>query len=104
LHRSTRWATPPARSTTGAMNMDSISIRGVGAFLPAGVRKNDYWSDAIVSNWESRGPGMARATANEQPDTPGIALTKQAMGALVGDPFKGAVERRIMGAGEKASD
>src|SRR4051812_43524993 len=84
--------------------MTSISIRSIGAFLPPTIRRNDYWSEAIVANWESRGSPLARPIEGERPVSEGVAAARRAVAALADDPFKGAVERRIMGPGEKASD
>src|SRR5260221_12563873 len=83
-----------------------VGIRGLGTFLPATVRTNEWGPKAIVDGWHDR---MAhRAARAEAPDpsslTEGARLTFAAMTDLAADPFRGAVERRVMGADMTASD
>jgi 3-oxoacyl-[acyl-carrier-protein] synthase-3 len=78
--------------------MSSVGILGLGTYLPRTVRTNDHWSSAIVADWHDR--MAARAT---RPDAPapetlssGVRRTLAAMQEYAKDPFRGAVERRVM--------
>ncbi|MBL8952213.1 MAG: hypothetical protein JNK82_15630 [Myxococcaceae bacterium] len=79
---------------------------GIGLYLPAEVRTNDWWPTHVVADWEAkRRENLTRATVEaEDPPTDGVRLTREAMKAFRDDIFTGARERRVMGQGEKASD
>jgi 3-oxoacyl-[acyl-carrier-protein] synthase-3 len=83
--------------------MSSITIRSLGAFLPPSIRRNDWWAPSIVDGWSSRRAGPLAGPDAERAPSPGEALIHAAMGELAGDPFKGAVERRILASGETIS-
>jgi 3-oxoacyl-[acyl-carrier-protein] synthase III len=78
--------------------MTSIGILGLGTYLPPTVRSNDWWPREVVARWHDR---MAhRATRAEKPDldtlTSGARRTLAAMAEYADDPFRGAIERRVM--------
>jgi 3-oxoacyl-[acyl-carrier-protein] synthase-3 len=78
--------------------MSSVGILGLGTYLPSEIRTNDYWSPSTVARWQD---GMAaRVTRADAPSagtlTPGQRRTLAAMAEYAGDPFRGAVERRVM--------
>lgn len=79
--------------------MQAVGIIGLGSYLPPTVRTNDHWSADIVAGWHDR--MAARATSGDAPRpeqlSDGVRLTLEAMTELAGDPFRGAVERRVMG-------
>lgn len=70
----------------------SITIKGIGVFLPETIRKNDYWSRDITDRWMA---GRAKQTP-PSPETPAMERTLEYMAALASDPFQGAIERRVM--------
>lgn len=78
--------------------MTSIGIIGIGTYLPPHVRTNAWWSSTTTAQWSER--SAARVTSADQPAPDslgeGARLTLQAMGEYAADPFRGAVERRIM--------
>lgn len=77
----------------------SVGIWGVGAYLPPIVRKNDWWPEEIVEQWrEKAARNLVRPDRDEDdPDnTEGVRRALEAMSAFKDDPFKGAVERRVM--------
>ncbi len=76
----------------------NVGILGIGVFLPPVVRKNDWWPEAEVNKWRQKmafNITRGRTEPTEAP-TEGIRRTLGAMGALVEDPFRGTVERRVM--------
>lgn len=79
--------------------MSAVGIIGLGTYLPPTVRTNDWWSKQTVARWAERMALQAtRAAPITDSMTVGQRLTLQAMGELANDPFRGAVERRVMGA------
>jgi 3-oxoacyl-[acyl-carrier-protein] synthase-3 len=86
--------------------VQSIGILGLGTYLPPTVRTNDFWPDADVAAWRDR---MAhRATSSEPPAdgelSEGARRTLAAMAEYADDPFRGAVERRVMDSDMTTSD
>lgn len=84
-----------------------IGIHGVGIYLPEQVRKNDWWPDAIVDGWRQNQQKkvLTRAVQDQaDPPTAGVQATFDALKEYADDPFKGAVERRVMPAGMRSSD
>ena len=86
--------------------MVSTGILGVGLYLPSDVRKNSWWPDAIVQGWEAkRRESLLRATVDQDDaQTEGARLTREAMFQHRNDVFAGGLERRVMGKGESPSD
>jgi 3-oxoacyl-[acyl-carrier-protein] synthase III len=80
-----------------------VGIYGVGFFLPAHVRTNDFWPEATVAGWRekfARVPPEDLSTAWSK----GSRLVMQAMNEQRGDAFKGARERRILDADKLSSE
>ena len=79
--------------------MKSVGIIGLGTYLPPTVRRNDWWPADIVATWHDR--MAARATNGQPPDvsklSSGARRTLAAMSELASDPFRGSIERRVMG-------
>lgn len=75
-----------------------VGILGMGTFLPSHVRTNAWWPDTVVAGWrEMMAHRATRAEAtSESEHTEGARLTLAAMAELASDPFRGAVERRVM--------
>lgn len=78
--------------------MSSVGILGLGTYLPPIIRTNDHWPPHVVAEWERR--TAARVTRADGPavetSSPGIRRTLAAMGEYASDPFRGAVQRRVM--------
>lgn len=85
--------------------MLSTGVLGLGTFLPPCVRKNDWWPTDVVERWHDR---MAhRATRAEPPMenlSSGARRTLAAMAEYASDPFRGAIERRVMSADMTAAE
>ncbi|HEX8790902.1 MAG TPA: 3-oxoacyl-[acyl-carrier-protein] synthase III C-terminal domain-containing protein [Polyangiaceae bacterium] len=86
--------------------MSGVGIVGVGAYLPTEVRRNTHWPAEVVAGWRDR---MAtRATdpdgAAGAPPSAGVRRTLAAMAEYADDPFRGAVERRVMASDMTAED
>ncbi|MBK9029859.1 MAG: hypothetical protein IPL61_00705 [Myxococcales bacterium] len=77
--------------------MSGVGILGLGTYLPPTVRTNAWWPPEEVARWSER---MAhRATQAAAPDagmSTGTRRTLAAMAAYADDPFRGAIERRVM--------
>jgi len=82
--------------------MIDVGILGVGTYLPAVVRRNDWWSPSVVDGWLRR--RSATPPAVPAPATPAQAAVLAAMAHQSEDPFQGAVERRVMPDGMTAVD
>jgi 3-oxoacyl-[acyl-carrier-protein] synthase-3 len=78
--------------------MTSIGILGLGTYLPTEVRTNDWWPAHVVARWHDRMAHRATNAGALDPSTltSGARRTLAAMNEFGGDPFRGAVERRIM--------
>ena len=80
-------------------------LHSVGMYLPPVIRKNDWWSDDLIQSWQAKPPpAMRKPPEGEPPPTPGMVKALGAMAALAKDPFKGALERRVMAEGMVTSD
>lgn len=86
--------------------MMDVGLWSIGTYLPDTVRTNDWWPASIVESWQSRRPSsVVRDTADgDETLTEGMRRTLEAMKSVGEDPFKGAVERRVMSGGMTASD
>lgn len=83
----------------------NVGILGIGTFLPPDVRTNDWWPRSIVAEWEKRAVLSKERVGGQAPTLrPGERQVLEAMSAYVDDPFRGAVERRVMPAEMKSSD
>jgi 3-oxoacyl-[acyl-carrier-protein] synthase-3 len=86
--------------------MEALGILGVGTYLPPVVRKNDWWPPSVVAKWDEK---LTRSRRNEGEHRnaelpPGGALVLKALKEYENDPFKGALERRVMPEGMAPSD
>jgi 3-oxoacyl-[acyl-carrier-protein] synthase-3 len=80
-----------------------VGIHGVGYFLPDEIRTNEYWPTPTVAAWREK---FARIPPEdlEKAWSDGSRMVMQAMNEQREDPFKGARQRRILPAGQLASD
>jgi 3-oxoacyl-[acyl-carrier-protein] synthase III len=80
-------------------------ILGLGVHLPEEIRRNDWWPPETVVHWQER---LANASAPGggvvESLPPGARKTLAAIAELRQDPFRGAVERRIMPDGMLSSE
>ncbi|MEE9385441.1 MAG: hypothetical protein V3V08_18695 [Nannocystaceae bacterium] len=76
--------------------MSRYGIIGLGVHLPASVRTNDWWPEALVEDFSRKAnrpfyaPDMDAA-----PHTRAHVIQREEMAKIQGDPFQGASERRI---------
>lgn len=68
-----------------------VGIYGLGMYLPAEVRGNDWWPADVVARWRPAG-----APARAAGCSPGMAAVAEAMAEQLRDPFQGSRERRVM--------
>lgn len=79
-----------------------VGIKAAAFAVPARVRRNDYWHERhpeLVAAAESK--SLARVWARRDAETRNIF--DEEMEPYLGDPFRGAVERRILADGETGS-
>lgn len=83
-----------------------VGIHGIGIYLPEPVRKNDWWPQSIVETWAGKsGASLLRSAADSsEPIAEGVSRALEGMAEVAADPFKGAVERRVMPDGMVTSD
>jgi 3-oxoacyl-[acyl-carrier-protein] synthase-3 len=90
------------------MGLDGqVGIFGIGVHLPPDVRKNDWWPSETVRRWQEKaasGVLSGRPPEDAALISDGVRTVMQAMLETRDDPFKGAVERRVMGKGVVTSD
>jgi 3-oxoacyl-[acyl-carrier-protein] synthase-3 len=84
----------------------SVGVLGIGAYLPPGIRKNDYWPEGVSRDWHQRAAKKLVSTREHlQKDGSPIAHASLRAIANVGpDGFMGVNERRTMTDGMKAWD
>lgn len=85
----------------------NVGIHGIGIYLPENIRKNDWWPEHIVESWRANGQlkNVARSQKEHRdPTTEGARKTLSGMEEWADDPFKGAMERRVMSKGMASSD
>lgn len=78
--------------------MTAVGILGLGTYLPPTIRTNDWWPAEAVARWREL---MAHRATRAEPNVghdlpPGTRLTLALMAEYAGDPFRGAIERRVM--------
>lgn len=82
--------------------MAGIGILAVGTYLPPDIRRNDWWPAETVARWiEQR---AAAAAPPPEASSAGMARVLASISQRAGDPFQGAVERRIMPDGMTGGD
>lgn len=75
----------------------NAGIWGLGTYVPDTVRTNDWWPAADVARWRERmAHALMSADSNQERLSEGAKLALAAMAEYAGDPFRGAVERRVM--------
>jgi 3-oxoacyl-[acyl-carrier-protein] synthase-3 len=85
--------------------MLSVGVLGLGTYLPPTVRTNDWWPAETVARWgERQAHQVTRVEPMVDSLSPGQKLTLAAMAEYVNDPFRGAIERRIMSPDMTASE
>jgi len=80
----------------------NVGILGVGSCLPDQIRTNDWWPKSVVEKWEKR--FLARSPEKPEDFTGGARLAVLANAKVADDPFRGAIERRVMADNECSSD
>ncbi len=79
---------------------------GIGTFRPPEVRRNDWWPEEVVDRWRQQmAKNLVRPDRDdEDPATDGVRRALEAMKDFRDDPFKGAVERRVLPDGMRSSE
>lgn len=71
-----------------------VGIYGVGMYLPAEVRRNDWWPADVIAQWRPpAAPGDAPVRSSP------MTAVAAAMARQANDPFQGSRERRVMDTG-----
>ncbi len=78
----------------------SVGILGIGVYLPEQVRRNDWWPKEVVARWpsESSLTKEVESAREEELTSESARRVAAVMAASAADPFRGAVERRVMAA------
>ncbi|MEQ9318051.1 MAG: 3-oxoacyl-[acyl-carrier-protein] synthase III C-terminal domain-containing protein [Polyangiaceae bacterium] len=81
-----------------------IGVHAIGTFLPTEVRTNAWWSAQVVDGWRDAFERRVMSSEVRAPPSESERLAREAMAALEDDPFRGAVERRVLAEGATSSD
>ncbi len=76
----------------------NVGILGLGVYLPPEIRRNDWWPAEAVARWMSERRAAPKPPPPDQL-TEGARRVIRAMAEQALDPFRFAVERRVMPGG-----
>lgn len=81
-----------------------VGIRSLALSFPSQVRTNDYWLEKYPHLFAVTSPRKARLfqTAESTADRDGLTIWSQEVAPYLSDPFRGNVERRVLGVGESS--
>lgn len=85
------------------MNL-SVGIRSLALSFPSQIRTNDYWLEKFPHLFAVTSPRRTRLSHSNEftSDDDGFAIWSQEVAPYLSDPFRGNVERRVLGAGESS--
>jgi 3-oxoacyl-[acyl-carrier-protein] synthase III len=83
--------------------MNNIGIRSLAVSFPSVIRTNDYWLEKYpeLINMSPSRKRRARSIVTEE-NANGFDIWSQEVAPYLSDPFRGNVERRILGEGESS--
>ncbi|HLO52360.1 MAG TPA: 3-oxoacyl-[acyl-carrier-protein] synthase III C-terminal domain-containing protein [Kamptonema sp.] len=82
---------------------EPVGIRSIAVSFPSEVRTNDYWREnypELVEKAEQK--SLAKAFTTIESDDEGLQIWSEEMKPYLSDPFRGTVERRVLGPGESS--
>lgn len=75
----------------------AVGIWGLGTYVPETIRRNDWWPETVVARWrEQMAHRITRSDAGQETIPDAARPILAAMAEHAHDPFRGAVERRVM--------
>ncbi|WP_265235557.1 3-oxoacyl-[acyl-carrier-protein] synthase III C-terminal domain-containing protein [Lyngbya sp. CCAP 1446/10] len=82
----------------------SVGIRSLSLCFPSQIRTNDYWLEKFPHLFAVTPPRRTRLSQSVEStsDEDGFAIWSQEVAPYLSDPFRGNVERRVLGAGESS--
>lgn len=83
------------------MSLPSVGMKSLAVRFPGTVRTNDYWRERhpdMVANAEKK--TLAKLWSHKHASTPATAAFDAEMAPYLDDPFRGSVERRVLGRDE----
>jgi 3-oxoacyl-[acyl-carrier-protein] synthase-3 len=86
------------------MKLPAVAIKAVAAALPAQVRTNEYFREHYRETVAQVQAQTLATPWSSEHSTPTTRLFDETMTPYLRDPFRGAVERRILAPGEKLLD
>lgn len=84
--------------------MKPVGIRSLAVSFPSVVRTNDYWREKypdVVKRAEEKSLAKAFSPVESSGDV-GIDIWNEEMMPYMSDPFRGMIERRVLGPGESS--
>ncbi|NEZ55849.1 3-oxoacyl-[acyl-carrier-protein] synthase III C-terminal domain-containing protein [Adonisia turfae] len=86
------------------MVMDAVGIRSLALCFPDTIRTNEYWQEKLSSEAPLSAPKRVRIKRPRQftPSADGLDIWSRAVAPYLPDPFRGSVERRVIGAKESS--
>lgn len=82
---------------------EPVGIRSIAVSFPSEVRTNDYWREKypeLVEKAEHK--SLAKTFSPIESDDEGLQIWSEEMKPYLSDPFRGTVERRVLGTGESS--
>ncbi|NQE34938.1 3-oxoacyl-[acyl-carrier-protein] synthase 3 [Microcoleus sp. IPMA8] len=82
----------------------SVGIRSLALSFPSLIRTNDYWLEKFPHLFAVTSQRRTRLSQSNEftSDDDGFAIWSQEVAPYLSDPFRGNVERRVLGAGESS--
>lgn len=83
----------------------NIGIHSIGIYLPDEVRTNNWWPESVRAQWGTKlDARLDRPAGSTEEVASGVKMLLDAMAEYRNDPFKGAIERRVMPEGMLTSE
>jgi 3-oxoacyl-[acyl-carrier-protein] synthase-3 len=86
------------------MSKPSVGIRALSVSFPSVLRTNDYWREKYPTQVAEAGARNLARVFSPHETSAGSRAFDEEMAPFVDDPFRGTVERRILGPGETSLD
>lgn len=86
------------------MMIEDVGIRSLALCFPDKIRTNQYWQEKSMSGAVLNAPRRSRVKRHREfpPSEDGLDIWSHAVAPYLSDPFRGSVERRVIGSKESS--